>query len=318
MAGEKLVFTAYVHDDKYPSVRLTCRDQKVKRGEKEYNFFEISYHAGRKEFGLEYQYDTPEIFNPGTRFARPIMGTYGGWGCWGKTVQVVIDCTKQTYDVAVEVTGAGMAEIERIGQLEYEEAVAPKPQEIGLFEVMESNSEQVLAAMKEELGRFCTQAGVGKHVNEAGHEFARKTCTDVLEGLITNLELEISNEDWSGDLKLGTHTFAQGPVSDAEGRRVVKAKLNEILVRDRESAEYEAEEKWGVAPREPYGMSKKNRGEQIGQQLIDIFKGGEREFLNSIGDETARKLESDRLKDAIRLFLQSYTASMKRRVEQLS
>lgn len=302
---EDLVLEARGSED---YISLHPKDQKwVRRGSKAYHI-EIHFSPVRKQWGVDLStQDYEKMEFPGTKHERPTE--YGGpWTCWGSTIDATIVCAERVYDVRISIvdyiTGqpVPMEEVRKRAQRELEEAVAPKPQEIGLFEVMESNSEQVLKAMKEELGRFCTAAGVGKHVGDAGREYARQTCTDVLEGLITNLDLEIPNEDWTHDLEEGT----------------VKRKLNEILVRDRESAEYEAEHKWGVEPREPYKRGEKSKAEQLAESLMEPFKTGQNEYLNSIGDETARKLESDRLKDAVRLFLQSYTASMKRRVKQLA
>ena len=59
------------------------------------------------------------------------------------------------------------------------------------------------------------------------------------------------------------------------------------------------------------------QAEQIAEKLMSPFKRGERDYLNSIGDETARKLESQRGKDAVRLVLGVYVQSMKKRVAQL-
>jgi hypothetical protein len=280
-------------------VNLKQKGDWIRVGEKSY-IFHVSMHWGRKQFFAEVSvehHDKPEF--AGTKYERPSQT--GDYTCFSKDVEGVLDCIRQKYGVTVKFEG-DLEDLKRRERHDIDEAIAPKPHEIGLFEVMESNSEQVLEAMKKDLGRFCTFAGVGRHVGvSAFTDFAQTACKETLEGLIGNLELEIPNEDWTHDLEEGT----------------VKRKLNEILERDRESAEYRAEEMWGVAPREPYKMAEKSKGEQIAEQIWDLIKLGERERLASVGDETARKLESQRLKDAIRLFLQAYMASMKRRVVQL-
>jgi len=299
-----VVFTANVWDDeKYPYVSLMSRDNKVVRGEKTYSFFEISFAPAWKQWYADIQYEVEEFHKPsyGPYPGRMITSSYGGTECKARRIPEVLDCLRQKFDIETRVEGATMEEIERVAERVYEDAVAPKPHEIGLLEVMESNSEQVLAAIKKDITSFCTRAGVGRHVGEAGHQFAYKACTETLEGLANDLELEIPNEDWGYAL---------------EQHRVQRL-FNEILVRDRESSEYEAEKVWGVLPRESYKRGEKSKAEQVAESLFEPFERGQREYLNSIGDETARKLESQRLKDAIRLFIQVYVQSMKKRVQQV-
>ena len=297
-----VVFTAKVRDDeKYPYVSLTARDQKVVRGEKTYSFFQISFAPGFKQFYAEVQYEVQETFKAGTRFARPITSSYGGVDCKARRIPEVLDCLKQKYDIETRVDGATMEVINRVAEREYEDAIAPKPHEIGLFEVMESNSEQVLEAMMKDVQSFCTRASVGKHVGPQGQQYAADKCRTTLEWINENgLGLEIPNDNWDYELEQGTQ----------------KRAFNTIIERVREGAEYWVELDWGVLVEEPQ-RGEKSQAEQIAEKLMSPFKRGERDYLNSIGDETARKLESQRGKDAVRLFLGVYVQSMKKRVAQL-
>jgi|GEM_PF-2850225 RNase P protein component len=314
--GEELVFTAIAEEGEHPRALLVSRDTKIKRGDKEYNYFEIGYHWGRKEFGADLQYDTPEVLKPGTRFARPIMSSYGGYECFAKDIPSVIACLEQKFNIRIRVEGATMEQINRAGRLIHEEAVTPKLYEIGLTEVMSSNSEQVLKELLDTDIVIARRAGVGDAPTQAVGEKAMQLVLENYKALARHIEMEIDNVDWTTRLTHGSDV-SNAKVPEAVGRSYVKRELRELLERARESFDYECEKDWGVLSREER-RTDLSKGEQYAEAFWqELVAGPRREELNALAVEMERKEEASLCKKAVRAFLDAYVQGMKRRVEQL-
>lgn len=288
----------------------------LRRGSKGHHIV-IQFHQGEKYWQVEDQYEDYELRAQGKH------DSYGSWPFHGPTIDSAIEWVEKTYDVKIKIVDPDgkpypIEEVRRRAQLMLEEAVAPKPKEIGLFDVMESNSEEVLKSMLEDGIVIARKAGVGEGQDRAVAEQAMHFVLENFEEIVRNLDLEIPNENWNDDLKYGRNTFNQGKVSDAVGRIEVKRKFKEILDRTYESIDYECEKDWGVLPREPYKMGEKSKGEQIAEQLWEVAVAGpRREELAKLASEDARKEQASICKKAAKHFLSVYAQSMRRRVEQL-
>lgn len=279
------------------SVRLRAKDW-VRIGQKEY-IFEVVFHYARKEFGLDISYkDYERLEFKGTKYERP--SEWGTWDCFSKNLNEVFTCLERTYGVKAKITGITPQELQRRARVSYEEAIAPMPREITMFDIIEGNSDKVLKDMLATLPRFCTMANVGK-IGGEGEEYAKEKCVNILKNVINDLELHISNEDWSYHLK--------------EGK--LKVEFTKMINNLYEYHSYECEEAWNVEPKEPR-KKELTEGERLGETIWkELIEAPRAVAINALGDINARKFESMRCKDAIKAFLTTYSENMKKIVQQL-
>lgn len=272
-----------------------------KRPPKDYLLAGLVAHAGRKEFAVEHyvrHHDFPQEF-AGTKYERP--PETGGYDCFSKTVEGVIDCVEQKYGVKVEIKGITMEELKRRAQETVEEWISPKPQEFSFFDLMDSTSDKVLEDMVNRLDSFCTTAEIGRNIDSESQEFAVGVCRDVLKNLVRDLSLNVSNENWDEYLMRG----------------VVKTRFRTMLNNLYEYHNEECDEAWGVAVKEPERVGK-TKVEKFVDELWNVaFDEPRMEELRKIGDDTARKLEARRCKDMMKGFLSTYSSNMKKIIEQL-
>ena len=187
--------------------------------------------------------------------------------------------------------------------------VVARPQQ-DLFTRMETAGQECGSAIFQSLTDIITKTGMETPYgsNEAfknlGHTFERDLP-----------ELEIPNEDWNGNLRYGHHTFAQGPVSEAEGKRVVKEEFAKILRRVKEGDDYECDRIWGREGPEPLPRGA-SLGERLGEKLFEPFRQSQEEFLNQFPAEL-RERENFRCKRAVESALTQFDLCVKSKVPEL-
>lgn len=175
-----------------------------------------------------------------------------------------------------------------------------------LFNRMNRASEECLARITPIFSTIAKKNGVVEG-------YPMKECLEILGWIVDNLNLELPNEDWDNDLKYGTHTFYEGPVSEEEGQKHVKRQFLQILKRTQESAFYDCDKAFGFEepPAKP-----RTEAEKIGELLLEPFTLERKQFFQSIPEEE-RNIQRNACKKAVLTLMADYDICIRSRISEL-